>query len=221
MNTTGQPAGLSLTRYRYLPAPVKIIYLGTTLAAIILFILYWLAIPIGGKVISGTAYFYLLFAILGFNIFIGLGASRKRRTGAPPWYDYLLSLLVPAILFFFLFHANEISMRLWTPAPSAFHFALALMLGILSLEAGRRAGGWGYVAVLGVSIVYPLFADKMPGVLYGFSLSLQEIFADFAFGAKGILGLPAAMMGKMILGFDLFAGVMLGLGGGEFFKHVA
>ena len=204
-----------------MPKPVKIAYLGTTLAAVIVFVLYWLAIPLGGTVISGTAYFYLLFAILGFNIFIGLGASRKIRTGAPPWYDYLLSVLTPAIFFFFLFHSNEISMRLWTPPPSAFHVALALILGILSLEAGRRAGGWGYVAVLGVSLVYPLFADKMPGVLYGFSLSLQEIFADFAFGANGILGLPAAMLGKMVLGFYLFAGVMLGLGGGEFFLKLA
>ena len=213
--------GLSLTRYQFLPAPVKLIYLGTTLAAIVLFVLYWLAIPVAGKVISGTTYFYLLFAILGFNVFIGLGANRKRKAGAPPWYDYLLSLLLPAILIFFLSHSGEISMRLWTPAPSAFHFVLALILGLLSLEAGRRAGGWGYVAVLGVSIIYPLFADQMPGVLYGFGLSLDEIFADFAYGANGILGLPAAMLGKMILGFYLFAGVMLGLGGGEFFLKLA
>ncbi len=213
--------GLSLTRYQFLPTPVKIVYLGTTLAAIILFVLYWLAIPVGGRVISGTAYFYLLFAILGFNILIGLGANRRSRAGAPPWYDYLLSLLTPAVLFFFFFHSNEISMRLWTPAPSVFHFILALALGLISLEAGRRVGGWGYVVVLGVSIIYPLFADKMPGVLYGFSLSLQEVFADFAFGANGILGLPAMTLGTMILGFYLFAGVMLGLGGGEFFLKLA
>ncbi|MFP4642113.1 MAG: TRAP transporter permease [Dehalococcoidia bacterium] len=221
MATEGRPSGLSITRYRHLPAPVRAIYLGTTLAAIVLFVLYWLAIPVGGKVISGTTYFYLLFAILGFNVFIGLGASRKSRGYAPPWYDYLLSLLLPAILFFFLSHSNEISMRLWTPAPSTFHFALAVVLGLLSLEAGRRAGGWGYVAVLGVSIIYPLFADRMPGVLYGFRLSFQEIFSSFAFGADGILGLPAAMLAKMILGFYLFAGVMLGLGGGEFFLKLA
>jgi TRAP transporter 4TM/12TM fusion protein len=216
-----QTRGLSLTRYQFLPTPVKVLYLGTTLAAIALFILYWLAVPVYGKVISGTAYYYLLFAILGFNVFIGLGASKKKGTGAPPWYDYLLSLLLPAILFFFLYYSNEISMRLWIPAPSIFHFILALILGLLSLEAGRRAGGWGYVAVLGASIIYPLFADKMPGIFYGFGLSLQEIFADFAYGANGMLGLPAAMLGKMILGFYLFAGVMLGFGGGEFFLKLA
>ena len=221
MAREAQTRGLSITRYQFFPTPLKILYLGTTLAAIVLFVLYWLAIPVGGKVISGTTYYYLLFAILGFNVFIGLGAGKKKKNGAPPWYDYLLSLLLPAILFFFLSYSNEISMRLWTPAPSAFHFILALILGLLSLEAGRRAGGWGYVAVLGVSIIYPLFADKLPGVLYGFGLSLPEIFADFAYGANGILGLPAAMLGKMILGFYLFAGVMLGLGGGEFFLKLA
>jgi len=219
--TTERTKGLSITRYQFLPVPVKIIYLGTTLAAIVLFVLYWLAIPVGGMIISGTTYYYLLFAILGFNLFIGLAAGKKKKRCKPPLYDYLLSLLLPAILIFFLFNSNEISMRLWTPAPTTFHFILALLLGFLSLEAGRRVGGWGYVAVLAVSIIYPMFADKMPGLLYGFSLSFQDIFADFAFGANGILGLPAAMLGNMILGFYLFAGVMLGLGGGEFFLKLA
>ena len=61
----------------------------------------------------------------------------------------------------------------------------------------------------------------MPGMLYGFRLSFDEIFADFAFGANGILGLPASMLGKMILGFYLFAGIMMGLGGGAFFLKLA
>jgi TRAP transporter 4TM/12TM fusion protein len=216
-----ETTGLSLTRYRYLPAPVKVIYLAATLAAIVLFVVYRLAIPLGGEVIGGTTYSYLLFALLGFNVFVGLGAGRRRRGGAPPWYDYVLSFFTSAVLLFFLFHSSEISMRLWVPPPSPLHFVLALLLGLLSLEAGRRAGGWGYVAVLAVSIVYPLFADRMPGVLYGYGLSLQEIFSDFAFGANGVLGLPAAMLGKMILGFYLFAGLMLGLGGGEFFLKLA
>jgi TRAP-type uncharacterized transport system fused permease subunit len=61
----------------------------------------------------------------------------------------------------------------------------------------------------------------MPGVLYGYRLTLTEIFSDFAFGANGILGLPAIVLGKTILGFYLFAGVMLGLGGGEYFLRLA
>ncbi len=171
--------------------------------------------------LAGTTYYYLLFAILSLNLYVGLAGSRSRRIASPSWSDYLFSLTVCAILIFFLFHANEISMRLWTPAPSGFHLALALILGFLSIEAGRRAAGWGYVGVLCVSIAYPLVAGRMPGVLYGFQLSLEEIFSDFAFGANGILGLPAVMLGEMMLGFYLFGGVMLGLGGGEFFLKLA
>ena len=210
-----------ISRYRFMPAPVKVIYLGTTVTAIILFVFYWMAIPIGGTVLSGTTYYYLLFATLGFNVFIGLGARRKQRTHAPPWYDYLLALALVGIFAFLLLNSEEIGMRLWTPPPSPFHLALALALGMMALEAGRRVGGWGYIAVLLVSIVYPMFADKMPGVLYGVHLSFEEIFADFAFGANGILGLPSLMLGNMILGFYLFAGVMMGLGGGQFFLKLA
>lgn len=213
--------GLLLTRYDSLPRPVKAIYLGTTVTAVALFVLYWLAVPVGGKVLSGTTYSYLLFSVLGSNLFMGLAATRKGKASTPAWYDYVLSAGMLAVLVFLLFHSNEISMGLWTPVPSGIHFGIALALALLSLEAGRRAGGWGYVGVLGLSIVYPLFADKMPGPLYGFSLSLEEIVADFAFGANGILGLPAAMLGKMILGFYLFAGAALGLGGADFFLRLA
>lgn len=210
-----------MSRYATLPTPVKVLYLGTTLASVLLFLFYWLAIPIGGRVLGGTYYFYLLFAILGFNVFIGLAATKKQGNSSPPWYDYLASAILPALMIFFLLNSDEISMRMWTPAPSLVHTGLALVLGLLALEAGRRVAGRGYVIVILVAIAYSLFASHMPGIFYGFQLSFNEIISDFAFGANGILGLPAAIIGKMILGFYLFAGVMMGLGGGDFFIKLA
>jgi TRAP transporter 4TM/12TM fusion protein len=208
-------------RYSVLPPPVKVLYLGTTLAAVLLFVFYWLAVPIGGRVLGGTLYYYLLFAILGFNVFIGLAATHQQSDRPPPWYDYLAAIVLPLLMVFFLLNAEEISMRMWTPAPSLWHIVLALVLGLLALEAGRRVAGKGYVIVILVFIAYSLFASHMPGKLYGFQLSFSDMLSDFAFGANGILGLPAAILGKMVLGFYLFAGVMVGLGGGNFFIKLA
>ncbi len=206
-----------VNRYQLLPTPVKFIYIGTTLVSVLLFLFYWLAIPIGGQMLGGTFYYYLLYAILGFNVFIGLAARSKYKDNSPRWYDYIFAILLPALMIFALFNSEEISMRMWTPAPSPAHIIPALLIGLLSLEAGRRVAGKGYVIVILVAIFYSLFAGKMPGILYGFQLSLPEMLADFAYGANGILGLPALMLGKMVLGFYLFAGVMMGLGGGTFF----
>ena len=83
-----------LSRYHYMPRPVKIIFLLGPVVAIILFILHWFSVPIGGEVLASARYYYLIFAALGFNIFIGLGATPKQRLQAPPWYDYILATLL-------------------------------------------------------------------------------------------------------------------------------
>lgn len=206
-----------VNRYKLLPAPVKFIYIGTTLVSVLLFLFYWLGIPVGGQMLGGTFYYYLLYALLGFNVFVGLAARVKYKDSPPRWYDYIFAVLLPALMIFALINSEEISMRMWSPAPSPAHIIPALLIGLLSLEAGRRVAGKGYVVVILIAILYSLFAGKMPGILYGFQLSLPDMLADFAYGANGILGLPALMLGKMVLGFYLFAGVMMGLGGGTFF----
>jgi TRAP transporter 4TM/12TM fusion protein len=61
----------------------------------------------------------------------------------------------------------------------------------------------------------------MPGVFYGTTLSFPEVIGAYAFGAGGILGLPAQMFGSLVLGFYMFAGMVNGMGGGAFFLKLA
>jgi TRAP transporter 4TM/12TM fusion protein len=214
----GSTGGLS--RYASLPRWVKVIFLTTNMASILLFIFHWFAIPINGVVLSGTSYYYLLFSMLGFNTFMGLAISSRQR-GGPRWYDYVLGVILTGCLVYFLFNSDPISRRMWEPPPGALQITLAILVAFISLEAGRRIAGWGYVAVIVICVIYPLFADQLPGVLYGFPLKFETIMADFAFGADGILGLPGHILGELILGFYIFAGFMVGLGGGEFFLKLA
>jgi len=211
----------SISRYHVMPRPLKIIFLASTVASIILFIFFFKGVPFAGIMLSGTFYYYLLFAVLGFNVFVGLGATKKQKGGTPPWFDYILATILFAILVFFLCNADKISARDWDDPPSTFHLALAIIIGLLSLEAGRRIGGWGFLTLLLVSIIYPLFADSFPGLFWGYQMTFSQVFGNFAFGADGILGLPGAMLGNLILPFYLFAGVMMGMGGGDFFLKLA
>ncbi|MCX8126316.1 MAG: TRAP transporter large permease subunit, partial [Dehalococcoidia bacterium] len=211
----------ALSRYALMPRPIKIIFLSTTVIAIVLFCFHYMGVPIFGYVLSGIPYYYILFSCLGFNVFMGLAVSHYARHKAPPWYDYVLATILVTILIYFTFNANVIAMRMWTPAPTPFHLALAVIIGLISLEAGRRIGGWGYLGLLLVSIIYPMVADYMPGIFWGVQQSFNDIFSDFAFGANGLLGIPAMMIAELVLGFYLFAGVVMGMGGGDFFVKLA
>jgi TRAP transporter 4TM/12TM fusion protein len=219
--------GGGLSRYYYMPRPIKAIFILAPVVAIGLFIVHWFSIPIFGHVLAGTIYSYLLYAILGFNIFMGLGASRKLNHRAPPWYDYVLAFTLWGIIVFFLFNADEIAYHNWDSPPNNLVFASALAIAALAIEAGRRVGGWGLAALLTASIIYPLFASSdflaknLGGVFYGVSFPFKDVIGSFAFGADGMLGAPARMLGELVLGFFLFAGLVMGMGGGEFFMKLA
>ena len=192
-----------LSRYASMPRPVKYIFLLTNFSAVALFIFHLFAIPIAGRVMSGTMYYYLLFALLGFNVFMGLAAVRRQR-GGPRWFDYALAVVLVSCMAYFLFNSEAIGARLWDSKPDPYQLFLAVVVCLISLEAGRRIGGWSYVIVVTVCGLYPLFADRMPGIFFGFPISFPKIMGDFAYGANGLLGLPGHILGDLILGYYVF-----------------
>ncbi|WP_076004353.1 TRAP transporter permease [Dehalogenimonas formicexedens] len=210
-----------------MPRTVKAVFLAMPVIASILFVIHWFSIPIFGHVLAGTVYSYLLYAILGLNIFLGLGATKKQNRQAPPWYDYVLAVTLAGIVVLFMFNINDITYHNWDSPPNNWVFASAVTISLLAIEAGRRVGGWGLAALLVFSMVYPLFssshflASHFGGVFFGASFPFKEIVSSFAFGADGMLGIPARMLGELILGFFLFAGLIMGMGGGNFFMNLA
>ncbi|MEW6142304.1 MAG: TRAP transporter fused permease subunit [Chloroflexota bacterium] len=210
-----------LSRYALMPLPIKVIFLVGPVVATILFILHWFSVPVFGTILSSTPYYYLLLTVLAFNIFMGLGASMRRRRQPPPWYDYILATATLGCMVYFLMNSTEIAARNWDRPPGLTQFAFAIILGLLALESGRRIGGWPLVIVYLVAIAYPMVAERMPGIFYAISFNFTEVIGYYAYSAGGILGLPSQLFGELVLGFYLFAGMMMGLGGGEFFLKLA
>ncbi|NLE90053.1 MAG: TRAP transporter fused permease subunit, partial [Dehalococcoidales bacterium] len=226
-NREGASPRSRLSRYNLLPAPVKFVYLTVPILTIILFILHWFSIPVFGHVLSGIVYYYLIYALLGLNIFIGLGATRKQGRKATPWYDYAMAIILFGIIIMFIANAREIDYHDWDVPPNGWVLGSAIILGLLAIEAGRRVGGWGYAALLLVGIIYPLvashpwLANNLGGVFYGVAIPFKEVIGSFAFGSDGMLGTPGRLLGDTILGFFLFAGLVMGMGGGNFFMRLA
>jgi len=210
-----------LSRYYFMPRPVKVLFLLGPVVSVILFVLHFFAIPVFGQLLASTPYYLALFTFLALNVFIGIGATHKLRMRPPAWYDYALTALFVGCLGYFLANSGEIGARNWDSPPGMGQLIPAIIVGVLAIEASRRIGGWPLVGVMVVAIIYPLVASELPGVFYGTSLTFSEEIGAFAFGANGILGLPARMFGDLVLGFYLFAGMVGGMGGGEFFLKLA
>ena len=200
---------------------IQFLYFSATAAAVILFIIYWFGFPLGGKRLLGTEYSYLLFAFLSPLVYIGIGRKGFGYVSIPHWSDYVLAVLFLISFLLCFISSDAISYGLWTSHPGALQLITASVLVFLSLEAGRRAAGWGYVTVILLSVFYSLWADRFSGPFYGVPVSLSRLITDFAFGVDGILGIPAGLVGKSILGFYVFAAAMQGLGGSDFFLELA
>lgn len=215
-----RPGQNGLTRYDGMPNLIKVLFAILILSSVGLFIYYTFGFNVPGLILSSTAYYYLLYFLLMFCIFIAIPARKKDR-GKVPWYDIVLGAVGSGIALYWFFNARSISTSGWIPAPSTLDLALACIFGLLALESGRRIGRLPFLVICLVLGLYPLYAGNMPGLLYGFSLSFDETISHFAYGFEGVLGLPARVMGEIIIGYLFFAGIVLASGAGEFFTKIA
>ena len=206
------------SRYAYLPKPLKVWFLVSTLFGVLLSVFYIFGFTVRGEAMLPTAYYYLLIASFSSNIFLLLPPRKKERR--IHWYDMVFAALVVGISIYFATQAWYIDNVGWVP-PTKFHFALAFVICLLILEGGRRMAGFIYLCVCLLFGAYPLFAKYMPGLLFGFSSSFVKTIGFHAFGSEGIIGLPSKIMGEILIGFLFFAGLLVASGAGKFFLDVA
>ncbi|WP_168203505.1 TRAP transporter permease [Oceanispirochaeta crateris] len=200
---------------------VKSFFLVSTIIAVALYISYWFGFSVFGRILLTTDYSYLLYAALSPMIFLGIGHKGIQDKTGPRWYDFWLAAVFMCSFVYCFLSSDEISYGLWMSNPSNIQTIVAILLVLLSLEAGRRAAGWNYVAVILVCMAYSLFADRFSGPLYGVSIPFTRLILDFSFGEDGILGVPAVLIGRSMFGFYVFAATMQVLGGSDFFLKLA
>jgi TRAP transporter 4TM/12TM fusion protein len=209
------------TRYENLPKLVKVIFLVLTITGVALAVIYILGFSFGGRVvITTTGYYYLLFGLFEACAFIILPMRSKDR-GRIPWYDLVLAAVSLGIPIYYFLNAYTIISVGWIPAPSTLIFASAVMFCLVMLEGSRRMGGWVFFGLCLFLGLYPLFADHMPGLLYGISYPFSHIISFCVFSGEGIVGMPGRVMGEILIGFLIFAGMLIASGAGDFFLNLA
>jgi len=204
-------------RYAYLPLPARIVFVALTVCGVALATVFMLGYA--GKM-SDTAYYYILFAIFGSAAFLILPLRKRDRTRLP-WYDILITLLAFGIPLFFYTNAFAIQHSGWMPPPQNYILAFSLVYCLIMLEAARRMGGLIFFLLCLFFWLYPLYANHMPGILYGMNWPWDYVISFCTFGGEGIIGLPGRVMGQILIGFLIFAGMLIASGAGDFFLKMS
>lgn len=198
---------------------------------------YWVAIGLGllGLLLTINQTFTL--RILGFqplgNAFlyylIGLFLAaaylcypaRGAHHGRIPWFDWMAAVAANVCTVYLGLHGLEIIREGWEFSAPAEATAASAVLLALVLEAVRRCGGLPILVVAVVFGSYPLFADAMPGFLWGNSYSLGETVRAHVLGVESILGIPMQVVANLVIGFVVFGATLTVTGGGQFFMRFA
>jgi TRAP transporter 4TM/12TM fusion protein len=148
--------------------------------------------------------------------------ARKKDKMKLPWYDLVLATFVFGTCIYLVRNAWEIQTIGWIPPNLDLpNLVLATILAIIAIESGRRMAGLPFAILCLVVGCMPFYADKLPGPLWGVSLPFDHIMASFAYGMQGMLGLPAQVTGTILIGFLMFAGVLIATGAAKFFLNLA
>lgn len=205
---------VDVTRLKYVPQWQRLAFFIISMAGIALAVFYIFGFSIQGRVLLDVEYYWLFIALFGAAIFIAL-PGRKRDKTRLPWYDMLFALAVFAICIFFFLKARDMSIAGWNNIP------LGAVIWVLMMEAARRSGGWSFLIVVFVIGIYPLFADVFPGIFQGISYGFPQTIENHVFRTEGLMGIATKIIAEIILGFLVFAGVLIASGAGEFFIEMA
>jgi len=208
-------------RTKILPRPLYVIMVAFTIIGIGFAVVSIFGITPFGKVLPEVVYLFFIMGIFMPLAFLVQPARRKDR-GRIPWYDIVLAILALAIPMYLSTEARNIVDNGIMPVPLRLLIPTSIFL-VMCIETGRRIAGNIYVIICLILGLYPLVADAdwMPDMFYGFSFDLPNILSRVGFGSEGILGIPAHVLGNILIGFLLFAGFMIASGAGKFFLDMA
>ncbi len=203
-------------RFDYLPKAVRAAILAFIALGLVFVTVFTLGIPVPGLALNNVHYYFIIFGFFGGISFLVL-PERKKKTR---WFDYCLAIVFMAICAWFALNGDEIAFVGWLPADPP-DIVLGTIFIALSMEACRRVAGLSLPIIALIFGVFPLVADKAPGIMQGINFDFAHIISFYSFSSNGVLGVPAQTLGGIMIGFLMFAGLLMATGAGKFFLDLA
>lgn len=168
----------------------------------------------------GNAYLYYLIGIFLAVAFLTLPATRMRPQRFV-WLNAILAIAALVSTGWLGQHGLEIIQKGWEYDAPPMADAMASILLVLVLEGVRRAGGMILLFTALLFGAYPLYADYMPGFLWGTEFSLISTVRAHILGVESVIGIPMQVVAELVVGFVIFGSVLVATKGSDFFMELA
>jgi TRAP transporter 4TM/12TM fusion protein len=146
---------------------------------------------------------------------------QSQSEGRPAWFDWILFLTAALAMTYLSLNGERIVQEGWDIIAPPSATIIAGIVCLLVLEAMRRVGGPLLFLICLFFFLYPLFADHMPGFLWGPASPVDEFVRQHALGTESIIGVPMRTVAGLLIGFLLFGSALVATGGGEFLMTFA
>ncbi|WP_157017111.1 TRAP transporter permease [Mesorhizobium xinjiangense] len=165
-----------------------------------------------------TYYFLLMAAYLPVAYLLLPAWKGEARV---TWASYLPALAICLLTLLMAWHARSLVFGTWVPVKAPWQLWIAAAIFVLVLDAARRSGGYVFLAIVVALALYPVYAEYMPGILWGPPTSLPRTIAFNVFSGDAMLGVVTRVVGELIIGFLILAALMVATGAADFFLQLA
>ncbi len=167
-----------------------------------------------------NSFLYLLIAFfqpISFLIF----PFNKNNKNKILFTDIIAAFAIFIIGIYFSINSENILSRGWDIEAPILPTILSFIFIILSLESLRRTGGLIIFVIALFFALYPIFADHMPGALWGNMYTFTEAARAHSMGLDSLIGIPMRVAGSLLIGFLIYGIILAETGGGKFFINIA
>lgn len=175
---------------------------------------------IGGFRPISTAYYYAMIGLFVAFAFLAFPALKSQK-GRVMWFDWVLAALVLVDGIWIGSQALAIQLEGWNATTPFWPTVAAGIMILLILEGVRRTGEIILFFACVIFGAFPLFADSMPGFLWGVQFDLAGTIGEHVFGTESVIGIPMQVVTDTLIGFLVFGVVLSATGGAAFFMDFA
>jgi len=191
----------------------SIVFVALSLAGLLVGLVYIFGFTWEGQRLLEGQYYWIFIGLFTAAAFIALPARSGQKN--VPIYDLIAAAVALGISLYFSTHAWDMVQAGWTQVP------MGVVIWLLMLEVARRSGGLPFLLVVLLLGLYPLVADFLPGLLMGIPYDFDRMIEAHVFRAEGMMGITTKIVAEIILGFLVFAGILIATGAGNFFIDLA
>jgi len=152
-------------------------------------------------------------------LFLHYPGSKKAQQTKIPWYDLVLAALclVPSLYYVSVFDKTLIK----SLTPNTIEIIFGLLMFFLAFEGTRRVIGLPLVIISGLFLIYPKFANSLPGIFFASPVKWPRLIGDIYLGTQGIFSSTAHTFATTISIFVIFGQLINISGGGQFFLDIS